>query len=159
METTEIIGMMKYKLFAPVAILVLVVILPCCCDAWISSSRSPTYAYAPTLSGRLSGNRKNSRNMIGTGFSFEDGEQILISVQKPFGIVLEQGRDEIDEDDRIVVTKVDPNGSAGNAGVREGDILVAVQNASTVSADLTEVLEFIANRCPRVVNLRFQRPK
>jgi C-terminal processing protease CtpA/Prc len=97
--------------------------------------------------------------MIGTGFSFEDGEQILVSVQKPFGIVLEQGSDENDEDDRIVVTEVDPNGSAGNAGVREGDILVAVQNASTISAELTEVLEFIANRCPRVVNLRFQRPK
>eukprot|EP00532_Pseudo-nitzschia_australis_P001057 CAMPEP_0168183946 /NCGR_PEP_ID=MMETSP0139_2-20121125/12923_1 /TAXON_ID=44445 /ORGANISM="Pseudo-nitzschia australis, Strain 10249 10 AB" /LENGTH=103 /DNA_ID=CAMNT_0008105427 /DNA_START=262 /DNA_END=573 /DNA_ORIENTATION=+ len=102
--------------------------------------------------------------MIGTGFSFEDGEQILVSVQKPFGIVLEQGGDtnSIDEnatnDDQIVVTEVDPNGSVGRAGVRTGDVLVAVQNASTISADLTEVLDFIANKCPRVVNLRFQRP-
>eukprot|EP00532_Pseudo-nitzschia_australis_P017143 CAMPEP_0168266454 /NCGR_PEP_ID=MMETSP0141_2-20121125/12477_1 /TAXON_ID=44445 /ORGANISM="Pseudo-nitzschia australis, Strain 10249 10 AB" /LENGTH=173 /DNA_ID=CAMNT_0008206383 /DNA_START=224 /DNA_END=744 /DNA_ORIENTATION=+ len=92
--------------------------------------------------------------MIGTGFSFEDGEQILVSVQKPFGIVLEQGGDtnSIDEnatnDDQIVVTEVDPNGSVGRAGVRTGDVLVAVQNASTISADLTEVLDFIANKCP-----------
>ncbi len=97
-------------------------------------------------------------NMIGTGFSFEDGEQILVSVQKPFGIVLEQGDEETNIDvARIVVTEVDPNGSAGKAGVREGDVLVAVQNASTVSADLGEVLDFIATKCPRVVNLRFER--
>ena len=97
--------------------------------------------------------------MIGTGFSFEDGEQILVSVQKPFGIVLEQGsgNDEDENDGQIVVTEVDPDGSAGKAGVREGDALVAVQNASTVSADLGEVLDFIATKCPRVVNLRFQR--
>jgi C-terminal processing protease CtpA/Prc len=82
--------------------------------------------------------------MIGTGFSFEDGEQILVSVQKPFGIVLEQGSE-------------DDDGSAGKAGVREGDILVAVQNASTVSVNLGQVLDFIATKCPRVVNLRFQR--
>eukprot|EP00537_Pseudo-nitzschia_pungens_P018853 CAMPEP_0172411950 /NCGR_PEP_ID=MMETSP1061-20121228/77655_1 /TAXON_ID=37318 /ORGANISM="Pseudo-nitzschia pungens, Strain cf. pungens" /LENGTH=72 /DNA_ID=CAMNT_0013148171 /DNA_START=173 /DNA_END=388 /DNA_ORIENTATION=+ len=64
--------------------------------------------------------------MIGTGFSFEDGEQILVSVQKPFGIVLEQGGgsggdsdSDSDSDesatamngDEIVVTDVDPNGS------------------------------------------------
>ena len=95
--------------------------------------------------------------MIGTGFSFEDGEQILVSVQKPFGIVLEQSGQENEEDGKIVVTQVDPKGSAGKAGVREGDVLVAVQNASTVSADLGEVLEFISTRCPRVVNLRFER--
>jgi len=97
-------------------------------------------------------------NMIGTGFSFEDGEQILVSVQKPFGIVLEQGNEETNIDDaRILVTEVDPNGSAGKAGVREGDVLVAVQNASTVSADLGQILDFIATKCPRVVNLRFER--
>ena len=95
--------------------------------------------------------------MIGTGFSFEDGEQILVSVQKPFGIVLEQSGQENEDDGKIVVTQVDPKGSAGKAGVREGDVLVAVQNASTVSADLGEVLEFISTRCPRVVNLRFER--
>ena len=93
--------------------------------------------------------------MIGTGFSFEDGEQILVSVQKPFGIVLEQDSDANDE--RIIVTEVDPMGSAGRAEVQTGDVLVAVQNASTVSVDLAEVLDFISNKCPRVVNLRFRR--
>lgn len=106
-------------------------------------------------------NPETVRNMVGTGFSFEDGEQVLVSVQKPFGIVLEQGSDDehdnTENDDRIIVTEVDPNGSAGKAGVRKGDVLVAVQNASTVSADLAEVLGFIANKCPRVVNLRFRR--
>ena len=95
--------------------------------------------------------------MIGTGFSFEDGEQILVSVQKPFGIVLEQGNEENEDDERIVVTEVNPDGSAGKAGVQEGDVLVAVQNASTISADLGQVLDFIATKCPRVVNLRFER--
>ena len=89
------------------------------------------------------------------------GEQILVSVQKSFGIVLEQGgvTSRIDEnatnDDQIVVTGVDPNGSVGRAGVQTGDVLVVVQNVSTILADLTEVLDFIANKCPRVVHLRF----
>ena len=65
--------------------------------------------------------------------------------------------DDDDNDARIILTEVETNGSAGKAGVREGDVLVAVQNASTVSADLEEVLDFIATQCPRVVNLRFQR--
>lgn len=97
--------------------------------------------------------------MISSGFSFEDGEQVLVSVQKPFGIVLEQ--DNNDNNDKkggpIVVVEVDPTQSAAKAGVQVGDVLVAVQNASTVSMPLEEVLEFIANKCPRVVNLRFQR--
>mmetsp|Transcript_1627 Transcript_1627/g.3573 ORF Transcript_1627/g.3573 Transcript_1627/m.3573 type:complete len:171 (-) Transcript_1627:276-788(-) len=150
-----------------------------CCEAWTPTppSLSPSL---PTIAGRPRENHKSHRrpsgrsdrqtrnnnpetvrNMIGTGFSFEDGEQVLVSVQKPFGIVLEQGSDDendnTENDNRIIVTEVDPDGSAGKAGVREGDVLVAVQNASTVSADLAEVLGFIANKCPRVVNLRFQR--
>uniref|UniRef100_A0A7S4EPU1 PDZ domain-containing protein n=1 Tax=Pseudo-nitzschia australis TaxID=44445 RepID=A0A7S4EPU1_9STRA len=154
---------MKNIFYVSIVFLVFGILLPCCCDAWVPLSRS---SYAPRLAWRLPTNRryKICNNMIGTGFSFEDGEQILVSVQKPFGIVLEQGGDtnSIDEnatnDDQIVVTEVDPNGSVGRAGVRTGDVLVAVQNASTISADLTEVLDFIANKCPRVVNLRFQRP-
>mmetsp|Transcript_4323 Transcript_4323/g.7865 ORF Transcript_4323/g.7865 Transcript_4323/m.7865 type:complete len:96 (+) Transcript_4323:180-467(+) len=69
-----------------------------------------------------------------------------------FGIVLEQ-----DGEGSIVVVEVEPTKSAGRAGVKVGDVLVAVQNVSIVSSDLTEVLDFIANRCPRVINLRFQR--
>jgi hypothetical protein len=42
---------------------------------------------------------------IGTGFSFNDGNQVLDSVQKPLGIILEQG----DGDDKIVaVVDMDP---------------------------------------------------
>ncbi|KAL3938785.1 MAG: hypothetical protein SGBAC_006371 [Bacillariaceae sp.] len=90
--------------------------------------------------------------MIGTGFSFEDGEQILVSVQKPMGMVLEQ-----DEDDAtILVTELDPLASAAKAGVQVGDVLVAVQNASVEQADLDSVLDFI-QKGPRVMNLRFQR--
>eukprot|EP00536_Pseudo-nitzschia_multiseries_P000400 jgi/Psemu1/300027/fgenesh1_kg.5_\ len=171
-----------------IVFLLICILLPGCCEAWavMPSGSIPASTQCVLISGHrgrrgLSVNRSNSirSNMIGTGFSFEDGEQILVSVQKPFGIVLEQGGgtrtrtttntdddgeeessniDTTDSCDGIVVTEVDPNGSAGRAGVRTGDVLVAVQNASTVSADLTEVLDFIANKCPRVVNLRFQRP-
>ncbi|KAG7366102.1 PDZ domain containing protein [Nitzschia inconspicua] len=91
--------------------------------------------------------------MISSGFSFNDGEQILVSIQKPFGLVLEQD----DQDGVIFVAEVDPLESGAKAGVQVGDILVSVQNASTASVQLEEVLEFIVTRCPRVVNLRFQR--
>ena len=40
-------------------------------------------------------------NMISSGFSFSDGEQILVSLQKPLGIVLEQ-----DAQGPIIVTEV-----------------------------------------------------
>ena len=56
----------------------------------------------------------------------------------------------------IVVASLDPNGSGADAGVREGDVLLAVQNASVQNASLDEVLTFIAN-ASRVVNLRFLR--
>ena len=137
---------------------------PFVCDAWTAVTRlgrryrsapTPTLAGGPPEAGVIH-NPPTRLHMVGTGFSFEDGEQILVSVQKPFGIVLEQGGG--DEDDQIVVTEVDPGGAAGRAGVRTGDVLVAVQNASTVSVDLAEVLGFIAEKCPRVVNLRFRRP-
>jgi S1-C subfamily serine protease len=82
-------------------------------------------------------------------FSFSDGEQVLVSVQKPLGLVLEQ-----DENGPILVTEVDPTGSAGRAGVQAGDVLMAVQNASVETADLNQVLVFIG-QLPRVVNLRF----
>lgn len=130
-----------------------------CCDAWTTLPQSSALdpRHSPKETNLPLRRSIFQTNMIGTGFSFEDGEQILVSVQKPFGIVLEQSGAENEDDGKIVVTQVDPNGSAGKAGVREGDVLVAVQNASTVSADLGEVLEFISTRCPRVVNLRFER--
>lgn len=90
--------------------------------------------------------------MIGTGFSFEDGEQILVSVQKPMGMLLEQEK----AASKIVVTELDPSASAAQAGVQVGDVLVAVQNASVKDVDLDNVLEFIQEG-PRVMNLRFER--
>ena len=140
-------------------VLVILASLLCSCNSWITLPHfiaiSPHHRLVRKNYNPIRRDKGYTPNMIGTGFSFEDGEQVLVSVQKPFGIVLEQ--DDEDEDGRIVVTEVDPNGSAGKAGVREGDILVAVQNASTVSVDLGDVLDLIATKCPRVVNLRFQR--
>lgn len=90
--------------------------------------------------------------MISSGFSFSDGEQILVSAQKPLGIVLEQDS----ESGIITVAEVDPSGWAGKGGVKVGDILVAVQNASTENVDLDDVLAYIGNG-PRVMNLRLIR--
>ncbi|KAL7525587.1 hypothetical protein ACHAXR_001073 [Thalassiosira sp. AJA248-18] len=89
--------------------------------------------------------------MVSSGFSFSDGEQILISLQKPMGILLEQ-----EPQGPITVTDVSQGGSADSAGVKVGDVLLAVQNASVENADLEEVLAFIGN-APRVMNLRFLR--
>jgi hypothetical protein len=151
--------LMKLKRYASALLLVFGVTILCCCNAWIMPLRS--IASTPRRTSIQTNvpirRHRSYTNMIGTGFSFEDGEQILVSVQKPFGIVLEQGNEDRSDDGRIVVTEVDPNRSAEKTGVREGDVLVAVQNASTVSADLGQVLDFIATKCPREVNLRFQR--
>lgn len=91
--------------------------------------------------------------MISSGFSFNDGEQILISVQKPLGIVLEQDP----ETGIIIVSDITSDSAAGKAGLKVGDILMAVQNASTENVDLDNVLNFISNG-PRVINLRVLRP-
>lgn len=108
-------------------------------------------AFSPTTCYAHHSTCTRARQMVSGGFSFSDGEQVLVSVQKPLGLVLEQ-----DEDGPILVTEVDPAGSAGRAGVQAGDVLVAVQNASVETADLNQVLGFIG-QLPRVVNLRFVR--
>ena len=133
-------------------------------DAWLTIN-APQQSYHAAASTSLMGSttsrstaRKSTTGattivMISSGFSFEDGKnQILVSVQKPFGIVLEQD----DQDGTIYVAEVDESGSAGRAGVRVGDMLVAVQNASVESADLDSVLNFIGNG-PKVMNLRLVR--
>ena len=94
-----------------------------------------------------------SKLRIGTGFSFDDGEQVLVSVQKPLGILLEQDEE---EGSPVVVADLDSAGSAAKAGVQQGDILLAVQNASVESQSLEYVMDFLG-RAPRVVNLRFLR--
>jgi C-terminal processing protease CtpA/Prc len=93
-----------------------------------------------------------TEKQVSSGFSFTDGEQILVSAQRPLGIVLEQKETPGD----IVVMSIDSDGSAANAGVRVGDVLLSVQNASVKNASLNEVLTFIGN-APRVVNMRFLR--
>ena len=98
--------------------------------------------------------------MIGTGFSFDDGEQILVSVQKPLGLILEQQCDDEStvpgRGGEVYVAIVDAVGSAGRAGVKSGDVLVAVQNTSVDRWDLEDVLQLIG-QSPAVVNLRFKR--
>lgn len=90
---------------------------------------------------------------VSSGFSFDDGNQVLVSVQKPLGIVLEQqGGGSLE----IIVASVDESGSAGLAGVQVGDVLLSVQNANVQRESLECVLDFIG-RAPRVVNLRFAR--
>ena len=88
--------------------------------------------------------------MVSSGFSFSNGEQILVSVQKPLGIVLEQD----ETSGPIVVGALDPSGSAADAGVKGGYVLLAVQNASVDGLELEEVIALIRNS-PRVINLRF----
>jgi C-terminal processing protease CtpA/Prc len=117
---------------------------------------------------------KSTQLLVSSGFSFQDGQQVLVSVQKPLGIVLEerqaqeqaqeQHQDDSDEDvgsdaiagTIIFVAEMDPAGSASRAGVMTGDVLLAVQNASVENRSLEYVMAFLA-QAPRVVNLRFLR--
>jgi C-terminal processing protease CtpA/Prc len=95
--------------------------------------------------------------MIGSGFSFQDEHQILVSVQKPLGLVLEQDQGDDTKDAMIVVAaETDPNGTGAMAGVQVGDVLVAVQNTSVEGRPLEEVLRIIGS-APNVLNLRFLR--
>uniref|UniRef100_A0A7S2EQV1 PDZ domain-containing protein n=1 Tax=Trieres chinensis TaxID=1514140 RepID=A0A7S2EQV1_TRICV len=91
---------------------------------------------------------------VGTGLTFDDGDQILVSAQKPLGILLEET---VDGMGCVVIELSDPESPVSRAGVRPGDRLVAVQNIDTTgSITIEEVLERIA-AAPRVVNLRFRR--
>lgn len=116
----------------------------------LSVSR-PAWSFAPAT---VTTTHRPSKHvlMISSGFSFSDGEQILVSAQKPLGMVLEQDP----ETGVIVVTSLDPTGSASQGGVQIGDVLMAVQNASTEQVDLDDVLNFIGQG-PRVMNLRLLR--
>ena len=99
---------------------------------------------------------------VSSGFSFDDGYQILISAKKPLGMVLEEREvkdDEIHENGKgngCIVVEIDENGSAYKGGVRVGDWLVAVQNADVSTFSIEEILNRIG-KSPPVVNLRFQR--
>ena len=114
------------------------------CDAFVPL---PSFEHRPHIK------QSSLQRMVSSGFSFSDGEQILVSLQKPMGILLEQ-----DAGGPIIVMEVNQGGSADGAGVKIGDVLLAVQNASVENADLEEVLAFIGN-APKVINLRFLREK
>lgn len=90
---------------------------------------------------------------ISSGFSFQDDDQILISAQKPLGLLLEE-----QDDASIVVVELDENGSAAKAGVQVGDVLLSVQNASVEDVSLERAMACIT-QAPKVVNLRFARPE
>lgn len=97
--------------------------------------------------------RYRTQLQISTGLTFDDGDQLLVSAQKPLGMVLE----ELDEEKGgCIVVSVGEGSAAEKAGVKEGDLLVAVQNADVGKADLDEVMGRIID-APRVVNLRFWR--
>ena len=96
--------------------------------------------------------------MISSGFSYQNDQdnQILVSIQKPLGMLLEEK-----EDGGSLLTDVVeilPNSAADRAGVNVGDVLLAVQNADMRNKSLDVVLSSIGN-APKVVNLRFLRQK
>ena len=97
---------------------------------------------------------------VSSGFSFNDGQQILVSAQKPLGIILEEQQDDDDNTARAVVVRVVnilPASPLLQQGVvRVGDVMLAVQNMNVRNQSLEQVMAAIAH-APRVVNLRFQR--
>ena len=75
-----------------VAIFISVLLFFQSCDAFTPPPRS---ASSLTLDVRHTKEHHTLSNMISSGFSFSDGEQILVSLQKPLGIVLEQDIEQI----------------------------------------------------------------
>lgn len=129
-------------------VLVELLLLETLSDAWVTRDmRAMTF----TSCQASKPHRSLVKRAISSGFSFSDDKQLLVSIQKPLGIKLEES------ESGAVVVDVDPSGSAARAGVVIGDIVVAVQNASVEQQPLKHVLAMIA-QAPRVVNLRFVRP-
>jgi hypothetical protein len=121
--------------------------------------------------GNMFKSRQDTKLRISTGFSFDDGDQLLVSAQKPLGMVLEERvRREGDIDfepgsdiqhhqnypNGCVVVEVLDGSAAKRAGVKPGDFLVAVQNADVTLSRFEEVMQRISD-APQVVNLRFWR--
>jgi hypothetical protein len=124
------------------------------CSAFSISRRRPVARQSRHLEDQTT---VTALRMIGSGFSFQDEHQILVSVQKPLGLVLEQDQGDDTKDAMIVVAaETDPNGTGAMAGVQVGDVLVAVQNTSVEGRPLEEVLRIIGS-APNVLNLRFLR--
>jgi hypothetical protein len=108
--------------------------------------------------------RFETKLQISSGLTFDDGDQLLVSAQKPLGILLEERGDSSSIDGKnssdlhmgCIVSELTPGGAAEKAGVKEGDLLVAVQNVDVGNASFEEVMQRIGD-APRVVNLRFWR--
>mmetsp|Transcript_63519 Transcript_63519/g.74388 ORF Transcript_63519/g.74388 Transcript_63519/m.74388 type:complete len:191 (+) Transcript_63519:34-606(+) len=99
--------------------------------------------------------RRTNLEMISSGLTFDDGEQLLISVQKPLGVILEEIPDEEDLGVvRCCVVDIDESGNAYKSGVRVGHWCLAVQNMDVKHSTIEEILQRIGN-APKVVNLRF----
>jgi len=110
------------------------------------------------INGNMFTSRQDTELKISTGFTFDDGDQLLVSAQKPLGMVLEErGTDGDDHDPNgCIVAVVLDDSAAKRAGVKPGDFLVAVQNADVTIAHFEEVMQRIGD-APQVVNLRFWR--
>jgi len=119
--------------------------------------------------GNMLKSRRDTELRISTGFSFDDGDQLLVSAQKPLGLVLEERvkyEEDLDCDTASNIQPQFPNGcvvvevldgsAAKRAGVKPGDFLVAVQNADVTLSHFEEVMQRIGD-APQVVNLRFWR--
>jgi len=89
------------------------------------------------------------RAQLGTGFEFDDGEQLLVSVQKPIGMVLEEGGG----GRGCIVAEVAADSPASRAGVEAGFRLLAVNNMDVTASGLEAVMQLL-REAPRVVNLR-----
>jgi membrane-associated protease RseP (regulator of RpoE activity) len=102
--------------------------------------------YGPTTS-------SSTRLDISSGLTFDNGDQLLVSAQKPLGLVLEERST---EEGGCIVVQVAPGSVAEKSGIRKGDMLVAVQNQNVENMKLEHVMEKIIS-APKVVNLRFLR--
>jgi C-terminal processing protease CtpA/Prc len=91
---------------------------------------------------------------VSSGLTFDDGEQLLVSAQKPLGLLLEERSR--GEGGGCIVVQVTSGSVADRSGIRKGDVLIAVQNLNVEKMKLEDVMEKIAS-APKVVNLRFWR--
>lgn len=119
---------------------------------------------APATSGTKAVGKQRGADcymQLSSGFEFDDGNQLLVSMQKPLGLLLEElhASDDATSDGETqgcVVVEVAPGSAADAAGVKAGYHLKAVNNMDVSRTGLDEVLSCI-QAAPRVLNLRFSR--
>mmetsp|Transcript_16361 Transcript_16361/g.24761 ORF Transcript_16361/g.24761 Transcript_16361/m.24761 type:complete len:130 (-) Transcript_16361:1282-1671(-) len=119
--------------------------------SFVISMILPVVSFQPSIFLNDGYFRRETALNVGTGMTLDDGSQILVSAQKPLGLILEEANDGV-----IVAEILDGTCQVASAGVEIGDQLIAVQNVDTKAASIEEVMNQIG-KAPRVVNLRFQR--